>query len=127
MREPWIVERTGLSVREHQDRTVANFAELCALWDKWDSKFVGVCQATCPFMPVLQGWTLADYFLRTSGPIWTGGRAGLATLSSLSATGHSECRCAFSAPIADSGTLSMTRRDERYGAPWRWSHRPGPR
>jgi hypothetical protein len=28
---PWIVERTGPSVREHQERTVANFAELRAL------------------------------------------------------------------------------------------------
>jgi hypothetical protein len=63
--EPSMVERTGLSVREHQERTVANFIELCSLWEMWDSKFMGVCQASCPFMPVLQGWTLDDYFLRT--------------------------------------------------------------
>jgi hypothetical protein len=62
MCEPWIVERAGLSVWEHQERTVANFVALCALWRTWDSKFVRVRQATCPFMPVLQGWTLADYW-----------------------------------------------------------------
>jgi hypothetical protein len=48
MCEPWIVGRTGLSVREHQERTVANFLEL---------------RGRGPFVPVLQGWTLADYEL----------------------------------------------------------------
>jgi hypothetical protein len=46
MCEPWIVEKTGLSVREHQERTVANYL---ALRDRG------------PFIPVLQGWTLKDY------------------------------------------------------------------
>jgi hypothetical protein len=46
MCEPWIVERTGLSVREHQERTVANYLEL---------------RDRGPFVPVLQGWTLEDY------------------------------------------------------------------
>jgi hypothetical protein len=46
MCEPWIVEKTGLSVREHQERTVANYL---ALRDRG------------PFIPVLQGWTLEDY------------------------------------------------------------------
>lgn len=46
MCEPWIIEKTGLSVREHQERTVANYLEL---------------QGRGPFIPVLQGWTLADY------------------------------------------------------------------
>jgi hypothetical protein len=46
MCEPFMVEQTGLSVREHQERTVQNFLDL---------KFSG------PFIPVLQGWTLADY------------------------------------------------------------------
>jgi hypothetical protein len=31
MVEPWILAKTGLSVREHQQRTVANFALLCEL------------------------------------------------------------------------------------------------
>lgn len=46
MCEPWIVEKTGLSVREHQERTVANYLEL---------------RDRGPFIPVLQGWTLDDY------------------------------------------------------------------
>lgn len=40
---------TGLSVAEHQRRTVANFLELTTL------------APDLPFIPVLQGWDLADY------------------------------------------------------------------
>lgn len=47
MCEPWIIEKTGLSVREHQERTVVNFLDLRA--------------TGLPFIPVLQGWALADY------------------------------------------------------------------
>lgn len=43
---------TGLSVLEHQRRTVANFVRLEALWGD-DSE--------SPFMPVLQGYTVEDY------------------------------------------------------------------
>lgn len=46
MCEPWIVEKTGLSVREHQERTVSNYLEL---------------RHHGPFVPVLQGWTINDY------------------------------------------------------------------
>ena len=46
MCEPAILERTGLSVAAHQYRTVANYLEL---------------RRRGPFIPVLQGWTLADY------------------------------------------------------------------
>jgi hypothetical protein len=49
MCEPFMVERTGLSVREHQRRTVDNFVRLR---DR---------APELPFIPVLQGWTLADY------------------------------------------------------------------
>jgi hypothetical protein len=45
---------TGLSVPEHQERTVANFLELTGLWP-------AVSDLPCPFIPVLQGWTEADY------------------------------------------------------------------
>jgi hypothetical protein len=38
--------KTGLSVREHQERTVANYLDL---------------RDRGPFIPVLQGWTLDDY------------------------------------------------------------------
>lgn len=47
--EPFMIERTGLSVQEHQERTVANFLEIRAL------------APDLPVIPVLQGWLLADY------------------------------------------------------------------
>lgn len=46
MCEPFVIDKTGLSVREHQERTVQNYLDL---------------QHRGPFVPVLQGWTLADY------------------------------------------------------------------
>jgi hypothetical protein len=49
MCEPAILARTGLSVREHQDRTIASYLTLRQLAP-------GV-----PFIPVIQGWRLADY------------------------------------------------------------------
>ena len=47
MCEPWILEKTGLSVLEHQNRTVQNYLELKKL--------------NAPVIPVLQGWELEDY------------------------------------------------------------------
>lgn len=49
MCEPVMVERTGLSVREHQERTVASVVELRRL------------APDLPIIPVLQGWKSADY------------------------------------------------------------------
>jgi len=49
MCEPWVVAKTGLSVAEHQQRTVENYLELREL------------APDLPFIPVLQGWELADY------------------------------------------------------------------
>lgn len=49
MCEPAIIAKTGLSVVEHQQRTVANFLELQAL------------APDLPFIPVLQGWVYQDY------------------------------------------------------------------
>lgn len=49
MCEPWMVAKTGLTVAEHQARTVGNYLDLRA------------ADPSLPFMPVLQGWTLADY------------------------------------------------------------------
>jgi hypothetical protein len=46
MCEPSMLAKTGLSVREHQERTVANYLEI---------------RARGPFIPVLQGWTIDDY------------------------------------------------------------------
>lgn len=54
MCEPPILARTGLTVDEHQARTVENFLTLVKLWPEYSD-------ADCPFMPVLQGWTLTDY------------------------------------------------------------------
>ncbi len=50
MCEPFIVEKTGLSVEEHQYRTVANYLELRELAPE------------LPWLPVIQGWTYDDYF-----------------------------------------------------------------
>lgn len=52
MCEPFMVAKTGLSVLEHQQRTVANFVHLQELWGD---------RMTSPFMPVLQGWQRDDY------------------------------------------------------------------
>lgn len=49
MWEPFILAKTGLSVEEHQRRTVDNYLQLKAL------------APDLPFVPVLQGWDLADY------------------------------------------------------------------
>ncbi len=49
MCEPAILARTGLTVREHQDRTIASYLQLTSL------------APHLPFIPVLQGWTLTDY------------------------------------------------------------------
>jgi hypothetical protein len=49
MCEPFMLTKTGKTAEEHQDLTVANYLELT---DK---------APDLPFIPVLQGWTLADY------------------------------------------------------------------
>ncbi len=48
-----MLARTGLTVADHQRRTVANLLQLRALWPAE--------LGPCPFVPVLQGWTAADY------------------------------------------------------------------
>lgn len=50
MCEPVILAKTGLTVLEHQKRTVANYLELMDL-----------CRWEAPFVPVLQGWHPDDY------------------------------------------------------------------
>lgn len=49
MCEPWVVAKTGLTVQEHQQRTVDNYLTLRSL------------APDLPFVPVLQGWDLSDY------------------------------------------------------------------
>lgn len=52
MCEPFMLAKTGLTVAEHQQRTVENFVRLQELWGD---------RNTSPFMPVLQGWERDDY------------------------------------------------------------------
>jgi hypothetical protein len=49
MCEPFMLDRTGLTVAEHQRRTADNFLELRSLAPE------------LPWLPVLQGWAEADY------------------------------------------------------------------
>jgi hypothetical protein len=49
MCEPWIIAKTGLSVLDHQRRTVRSYLELRAM------------APHLPWMPVIQGWSVADY------------------------------------------------------------------
>jgi hypothetical protein len=49
MCEPWMIQKTGLTVLEHQLRTVQNFLELTTL------------APDVPWVPVIQGWELEDY------------------------------------------------------------------
>lgn len=54
MCEPDMVARTGLSVLEHQKRTVGSYLELAALWAQAsDTELV--------YMPVLQGYRVEEY------------------------------------------------------------------
>lgn len=55
MCEPVMLAKTGLTVAEHQRRTVANFIRLVELWD------ASGAPGDCPVMPVIQGWQLDDY------------------------------------------------------------------
>lgn len=55
MCEPVMLAKTGLTVTEHQHRTVENFLTLLDLWPS-------VGNGPAPFIPVLQGWTLDDYW-----------------------------------------------------------------
>jgi hypothetical protein len=49
MCEPWLVQKTGLSVEEHQQRTVSNFLDLRGK------------APDLPIIPVLQGWSPDSY------------------------------------------------------------------
>ena len=49
MCEPWMVEKTTLSIEEHQRRTIDNYLDLVER------------APDIPWIPVLQGWTVDDY------------------------------------------------------------------
>jgi len=61
MCEPFVLTKTGLTVAEHQRRTVANFLELRELWSRRQAA-AAPHRRPCPFIPVLQGWTVEDYW-----------------------------------------------------------------
>jgi len=50
MCEPFMLAKTGLSVAEHQERTIDSYLELSALAPE------------VPWLPVIQGWGVADYW-----------------------------------------------------------------
>jgi hypothetical protein len=49
MCEPWILEKTGLTTQEHQQRTIDNYRDLMQHAPE------------LPWIPVIQGWELDDY------------------------------------------------------------------
>lgn len=49
MCEPWVVAKTGLSITEHQERTIDNYVDLASR------------APDLPWIPVLQGWAFGDY------------------------------------------------------------------
>jgi hypothetical protein len=49
MCEPWILQKTGRTVQDHQLRTVANYLDL-----RYEDDYL-------PWIPVLQGWARDDY------------------------------------------------------------------
>jgi hypothetical protein len=54
MCEPFMLAKTGLSVAEHQRLTIERYDALAAYW-------FGELRQTTPILPVLQGYTVADY------------------------------------------------------------------
>jgi hypothetical protein len=52
--EGQVLPGTHLSVAEHQARTVDNYCQLVELWPQESDD-------SCPIVPVLQGWLLAEY------------------------------------------------------------------
>ena len=72
MCEPIMLKKTGLSVAEHQRRTVRNFLALRSL------------DASLPFVPVLQGWERDDYLrcidLYDAHGVTLAGRVGIGTV-----------------------------------------------
>jgi hypothetical protein len=66
MCEPSIRSKTGLTTRDHQERTVANYLELTRL------------APDLPWVPVLQGWEWGEYLTHLA--MWKGAGVELAVL-----------------------------------------------
>jgi len=84
MCEPFMLERTGLSIAEHQQRTVASYLDLRQM------------APGLPFIPVLQGWRLADYL--TCADLYQAAGVDLAALPQVGL--GSVCRRQSTAEIA---------------------------
>lgn len=54
MCEPFILEKTGLTIADHQRLTIERYDELSLTWEMFED-------GTVPIMPVLQGWDPQDY------------------------------------------------------------------
>lgn len=82
MCEPFMVQKTGLSISEHQQRTVQNYLTLRSLDD------------SLPFIPVLQGYVRDDYLhcidLYHNAGIRLEGRVGVGTVCRRQGTRESE-------------------------------------
>jgi len=84
MCEPFMLAKTGLSVAVHQMRTVENYIELRMLAPE------------LPFIPVLQGWTIADYhrcldmYERVGVDLWACDAIGLGSVCRRQATAEIE-------------------------------------
>ena len=82
MCEPFMLEKTGLSVQEHQLRTVDNYMTLRSLDD------------SLPFIPVLQGYERDDYLhcidLYRQHGISLAGRVGIGTVCRRQGTREAE-------------------------------------
>jgi len=93
MCEPFVLERTGLTIAEHQRRTVTNYIQLrCYAPD-------------LPFIPVLQGWTRDDYlrcvdWYDSSGiPLERLPRVGVGTICRRQDTGQADTIIRSLAPL----------------------------
>ena len=85
MCEPFMTDKTGLSVREHQHRTTGNLLDLRML------------APDLPFIPVLQGWTLDDYLYHVEQYA----RAGIDLTAEPTVGVGSVCRRQSTAEIGD--------------------------
>lgn len=55
MCEPFMLAKTGLTVEDHQHRTIENFIELTELWPEFSD------DPECPIMPSVQGGKIDEY------------------------------------------------------------------
>jgi hypothetical protein len=115
-----MLARTGLTVAEHQARTVGNYLELRALAPE------------LPFIPVLQGWTISQYLdcvdrYTNAGIDLTA--LPLVGLGSVCRRQHTPAIAAIVQALA-SGGLRLhgfgisTRTPTRWKAPTRWPGAP---